>query len=102
MIPNATFSCFTTGSFSDMECILSHGIGGMFGGAIIATLIIMIGTLIFLYRLKLQPELIAVVMSCEFLIMMFVMAPPWMFWTVILLLLILAGFGFSKFLKRHT
>jgi hypothetical protein len=102
MVLNATFTCFTSGSLNDIGCILGNGLGGLFGGSIIATLIIMIGTLIFLYRMHLQPELIAVIMVCEFLIMVFIMAPTWMFWVLILLLLILAGFGYSKFFKRHT
>jgi hypothetical protein len=100
MVWESTFACFAAGSLNDISCIMGQGLGSLFGGAIVATFIVFIMSFILLYRLKMQPEFIAVALVTEASIFILVFAPSWVKLALIVLLVILAGFGYNKFFRR--
>lgn len=100
MIWETPFTCFTTGSFADIQCILGQGFSGILGGPIVATIIVLILALILSFKLRLAPELIVVFMFSIIFVSAMAFAPDWIKWAFLIILAIIVGFGVNKFLKR--
>lgn len=93
-------SCFTTGTFGDMECFLVNGFGALFGGPEFLTIVTMAFSLILTFKLKLPPDLAVVWNVALLLVATTSFAPEWLFWAVLIAVLTMAGWGLYKWANR--
>jgi hypothetical protein len=100
MVAPLSFACFTTGSFSDLSCLLGGGLSGMVGVGPFVSLFVLIVGVIAGYKLKLPLDFFAVWMLALSSVCALAFMPIWVFWLGVLLAAIAAGYGFYKFFTR--
>lgn len=96
----STLTCFTTGSLSDLECLIGNGLMGIFGSPIILTIVMLVFGVILCWKLKISFDLTVVFMVSLIDVMVLAFAPVWLKWLSILIVACIVGWGFYKFSRR--
>ena len=100
MVWESTLTCFSTGSFADIECIIGSGLLSIFGNPIYLTLISMVFFVALAWKLKLPLDLTAIFLLGIVSVFTLTFVEQWVQWLIIIFLAIGAAYGLYKFIKR--
>jgi predicted neutral ceramidase superfamily lipid hydrolase len=96
----STLACMTTGSFSDLQCILGHGFLGLFGNYAVALIFSMLAWIFISRKFNLSFDFTLIGGLTLVFFLTFLVAPQWMFFAFALILLTIAGWGYYKWGRR--
>lgn len=100
MVWESTLGCFTTGTFGDIECMITQGFGSLFGGAEVMTVFaVMIGLFLCFY-LRLSFNLSVVFMLGLTLVSTAAFAPEYLLSVGLILAACIAGWGLYRWVNR--
>jgi hypothetical protein len=101
MVWESSMGCFATGTFADIECFIGQGFMSLFGNGIMLSIFIMLMGVLISYKLKLPMDLSAIFIFSMVLVANMAFMPDWVMWITVLLLAMVTGFGFYKFMKSR-
>jgi len=100
MVWETTLTCFTTGTFADIECLLSQGFYLIFGNSILVSLFVVFAGVLLSYKMRIPLDLTAIFLFGLIFILNLGVAEQWVFWVFILIMAIGSAYGYYKFTKR--
>ena len=96
----STLTCFTTGTFADIGCVIGQGFLNMLGNPVFVTIFVLFFGSFLAFKFKAPLPLTVIFLFSLVNALTFAYAPDWLKWVLLIVMSIGGGYGLFKLLRR--